>query len=152
MSGPFHSFCVLLVKLQIFEYSNGKIGIFYTSKFKTFVLKTISPRTHKLFHVFHYFIGAPTPTNSHRCLTVAGGHRCADQTDSGLLQTVGFGSFDLLKTALIDDDKLLQQRSGADPGFSFGGGGGGGVGRKILCAHTHITSAEPNSLSARVQL
>ena len=38
MSGPFHSFCVLLAKLQIFEYSNylnsfmveysnGKIGI-----------------------------------------------------------------------------------------------------------------------------
>ena len=34
----------------------------------------------------------------------------------------------------------------ADPGFSFGGGGGGG--RKRLCASTHITSAEPNSLSA----
>ena len=39
--------------------------------------------------------------------------------------------------------------TGADPGFSWGGGGGGG--RKILCARTHITSAEPNSLLAGVQ-
>ena len=40
------------------------------------------------------------------------------------------------------------QDSGADPGFSFRGGGGG---RKRFCARTHITSAEPNSLSAGVQ-
>ena len=38
--------------------------------------------------------------------------------------------------------------SGADPGFSCGGGGGA----QKLCALTHITSANPNSLSAGVQL
>ena len=38
-------------------------------------------------------------------------------------------------------------QSGADPGFSFGGGGGA----QRLCARTHKTSAEPNSLSAGVQ-
>ena len=37
---------------------------------------------------------------------------------------------------------------GGDPGFSFSGWGGG---RKRLCARTHITSADPNSLSAGVQ-
>ena len=41
-----------------------------------------------------------------------------------------------------------QYMAGADPGFSFRGGGGG---RKRLCARTHITSAEPSSLSAGVQ-
>ena len=35
--------------------------------------------------------------------------------------------------------------------FHLGGGGGGGEGGKRLCARTHITSAEPNSLSAGVQ-
>ena len=29
--------------------------------------------------------------------------------------------------------------------------GGGGGGKKVMCQHTHITSAEPNSLSAGVQ-
>ena len=59
-------------------------------------------------------------------------------------------------TAFIHDGSILIQRfpsvdvyTGVDPGFSFGGGGGGG--RKRLCARTHITSAEPNSLLAGVQ-
>ena len=41
----------------------------------------------------------------------------------------------------------ISKKSGADPGFSFRGGGG----RKRLCARTHITNAEPNSLSAGVR-
>ena len=35
----------------------------------------------------------------------------------------------------------------ADPGFSFRGGGH----KRLICARTHITSAEPNSLLAGVQ-
>ena len=45
-------------------------------------------------------------------------------------------------TASIDDI-TAGYGAGADPGFSWGGGGGG-----RLCARTHITSVEPNSLSA----
>ena len=47
----------------------------------------------------------------------------------------------------IDDSEC--QILGADRRFSFSGEGGGG--RKRLCARTHITSEEPNSLSAGVQ-
>ena len=44
----------------------------------------------------------------------------------------------------------LSLSPGADPGFAFSFFWGGG-GRKRFYARTHITSAEPNSLSADVQ-
>ena len=55
----------------------------------------------------------------------------------------------LIKDKFINPFKQLFI-TGADPEFSFGGGGGG---RKRLCArtHGHVTSAEPNSLSAGLQ-
>ena len=40
-----------------------------------------------------------------------------------------------------------EKLTGADPGFSFRRG----EGRKMFCASTHITNAEPNSLSVGVQ-
>ena len=61
--------------------------------------------------------------------------------DTGMANPSTMGEMSLVKRLL----------AGVDPGFFFfffflGGGGG----RKRLCARTHVTSAEPNSLSEGV--
>ena len=68
------------------------------------------------------------------------------------IYTEKFPKFTVIRQVCHKFVRLIQARdpveAGADAGFSFGGGGGGA--QKIMF-RTHITSEEPNSLSAGVQ-
>ena len=70
------------------------------------------------------------------------------QFDHVFMHTVSSSNKSQISLAIFLPVLSRIQITGADPGFSFTGGGGG---RKRLCASTHITSVEPNSLSAGVQ-
>ena len=100
-----------------------------------------------------FFLGHPVYWQSH-----GSGSTIIRSCESVHLQIIrGYDIFTV--SPMIHDEEKLSHTAvhhgqlspyRADPGFSFKGGGGGA--RKRLCASTHITSADPNSLSAGARL